>query len=253
MDLDQVVGVRTTVSFEEEVKVRRVPTPPPPGGPRRKKTRTEVCYPNRDSQRSKVYAAEDAFWGYKNQRDMSHAEAQAYVDSILAQRWFRSRWGKMEIKVVPKHHGSARGGYGQIHMPSWSLNEHIILHEMTHCIAHPKAMHGPLFVATSLVLLEGVKGKEFASRARKVYAERKVHWRNAVPYVPKPGTHKVLTQAEERSRQAAKEVKLYGTTEARAKAAEVIRFAVKEGLYGTTGSESRKRALAVARVLEASS
>lgn len=229
--------------------------------------------PPRDNQKSKVYKAEGVVSKFKSR----HAEkllttkvayqfgtkvdrvmieqAQAYVDDLVSQRWFQSRWGRRKIEVRLKVYGSATGYHGgHICLPPWARNERVILHEVAHTLLTSRyAPHGPEFAATYLTLVENRCGKDAAAALREAYKANRVKYRNGLAVVPKAGTEvavtKTIIQRFERRQAAAKQVVLTGATH-RLEAAAVIRAAVKAGRFGPSGRKPRTHALEVARLLE---
>lgn len=228
----------------------------------------------RDTQRSKVYAAEGVVAKFRSPHadrlltttkvygDFGKADrvmisaAQAYVDDLLAQRWFQSRWGQRRIEVGSKSYGRAVGySGGPIFLPPWARTEHTILHEVAHTLLTSRhAAHGPEFAATFLTLVEHRCGVEAAKALRESFAEHRVKYRKGLAVVPKAGQRTVVTKtaalAAAKRQTKAEQTLLTGSTR-RAQAAAVIRASVKAGHFGPSGSKPRTHALATARQLEA--
>lgn len=227
---------------------------------------------SRDSQKSKVYEAEGVLskfksahaqrlletktvYTYNKEERVTIQSCQAYVDDLLQQRWFQSRWGRRTIEVAWKAYGSATGHTsGKICLPPWARTEQVILHEVAHTLVRSTvAAHGPEFAATLLVLAENRLGKDAAAALRKSYAEKKVKYRTGLASVPKAGTRTVVTKSEREAkarREQEQREALLVTPERRRYAAEIIRAAVKAGVYGPSGSKPRAQALATARALD---
>ncbi len=165
----------------------------------------------RDSQRAKVYAAEDfvrtlfdraaehgsravEFFGTQltlppEGRFGSVASVQRYVDDVLALPAVRQRWPDVApLRVRARRAATAahyenRDGPGVIAVPDraaadWALRELVVLHEVAHHLCRAEPPHGPEFVATVCELAELVMGPELGHVLRIVYAKEGVRWRN---------------------------------------------------------------------------
>jgi putative metallohydrolase (TIGR04338 family) len=161
----------------------------------------------RDSQRSKVYAAEEfvrtlfdraaehgsravEFFGTQltlppEGRFGSVASVQRYVDDVLALPAVRQRWpGVSPLKVRARRaataaHYESADGAGVIAVPDrhtadWALRELVVLHEVAHHLCQAGPPHGREFVATICTLTELVMGPELGHVLRVVYAKEGV-------------------------------------------------------------------------------
>ncbi|WAC91314.1 TIGR04338 family metallohydrolase [Mycobacterium sp. Aquia_213] len=170
---------------------------------------TEGDAPKRDSQRSKVYAAEEfvrtmfdraaeygssavEFFGTQltlppEGRFGSVASVQRYVDEVLALPAVRDRWPEVSpLRVRSRRAATAahyenHDGAGIIAVPDrntadWALRELVVLHEVAHHLCHAQPAHGPEFVDTICSLAELVMGPELGHVLRVVYAKEGVHW-----------------------------------------------------------------------------
>jgi putative metallohydrolase (TIGR04338 family) len=161
----------------------------------------------RDSQRSKVYAAEEfvrtlfdraaehgsrsvEFFGTQltlppEARFASVPAVQRYVDDVLALPAVRRQWPTVAPLTVRARraataaHYENRDGTGIIAVPDrstadWAMRELVVLHEIAHhlCDAHPP--HGSKYVATLCTLAELVMGPELGHVLRVVYAKEGV-------------------------------------------------------------------------------
>lgn len=130
----------------------------------------------RDSQRAKVYRAQEQLPKGKHLKTM--AEMQAYVDKIHSTRWFQKRWPRLYNIEVRDGRGrrSACAGWGQIKMPKWSRYEVYILHEIAHLLTKEKhysvPSHGREFVKNFIALLEW----KMKINPRSVFREYRVKW-----------------------------------------------------------------------------
>ncbi|WP_454199912.1 TIGR04338 family metallohydrolase [Nocardia sp. Marseille-Q1738] len=152
----------------------------------------------RDSQRAKVYDAEQLVRGVFDRADEHGARTvelygshltlpierrfasvesvQSYADKVLALNWVRSRWERAATPVRVR----ARGGVTAAHYEAaeavlavplhtggtaWALRELVILHELAHHLeSAPAAVaaHGPEFCDRYVELVDGVVGPEAA-------------------------------------------------------------------------------------------
>lgn len=161
----------------------------------------------RDSQRARVYAAEEfvrtlfdraaghgspavQFFGTQltlppEGRFGSVASAQRYIDAVLALPAVRQRWPAVSPLTVRARraataaHYENRDGTGVIAVPDrdtadWALRELVVLHEVAHHLCRAEPSHGPDFVATMCALAERVMGPELGHVLRVVYAKEGV-------------------------------------------------------------------------------
>lgn len=157
--------------------------------------------PPRDSQRSRVYAAEEfvrtlfdraaehgspavEFFGTRltlppEGRFGSVPSVQRYVDQVLALPAVRQRWPDVPpLRVRPRRAATAahyenRDGAGVIAVPDrdtaeWALRELVVLHEVAHHLCRAGPPHGPEFVATICELTELVMGPEVGPDRKSV-------------------------------------------------------------------------------------
>lgn len=163
----------------------------------------------RDSQRSKVYAAEEfvrtlfdraaergsptvEFFGTQltlppEGRFASVESVQRYVDDVLALPGVRQHWPEVSRASVRARraataaHYENRDGAGVIAVPDrdtadWAMRELVVLHEVAHHLCRALPPHGPEFVATICTLAETVMGPEVGHVLRVVYAKEGVRW-----------------------------------------------------------------------------
>jgi putative metallohydrolase (TIGR04338 family) len=161
----------------------------------------------RDTQRSKVYAAEDfvrtlsdraaqhgslvvEFFGTQltlppEGRFGSVAAVQRYVDDVLALPAVRHRWpAAPPLTVRARRAASAahyenHDGLGVIAVPDrdaadWAMRELVVLHEVAHHLCQAQPPHGPEFVDTMCALAQLVMGPELGHVLRVVYAKEGV-------------------------------------------------------------------------------
>ena len=160
----------------------------------------------RDTQRSKVYAAEEfvrtlfdragehgnrtiEFFGTNltlppEARFASVETVQRYVDDVLALGSVRARWPAAAPLTARPRRGVTAAHYERdddgaaIAVPerrtNWALRELVVLHEVAHHLCDADPPHGPEFVATFCELAEAVMGPEVAHVLRVVYAKEGV-------------------------------------------------------------------------------
>lgn len=161
----------------------------------------------RDSQRARVYAAEEfvrtlfdraaehgspavEFFGTQltlppEGRFGSVAAVQRYADEVLGLPSVRQRWpdaSRLHVRsrrAATAAHYENRDGAGTIAVPDsdtadWALRELVVLHEVAHHLCQAEPPHGPEFVATICELTELVMGPELGHVLRVVYAKEGV-------------------------------------------------------------------------------
>ena len=161
----------------------------------------------RDTQRSKVYAAEAfvrtlfdraaehgsrsvEFFGAQltlppEARFGSVAAVQRYVNEVLELPAVRRQWPTVSpLRVRARRAATAahyenQYGTGVIAVPDrdtadWALRELVVLHEIAHHLCDAQPPHSPQFVATLCRLAELVMGPELVHVLRVVYAKEGV-------------------------------------------------------------------------------
>ncbi|HEX2284718.1 MAG TPA: TIGR04338 family metallohydrolase [Mycobacterium sp.] len=158
----------------------------------------------RDTQRAKVYAAEEFvrtlfdraaehgnrvvdFFGTQltlppEGRFASVEAVQRYVDDVLG--LVRHRWPGAAPLMVRARRGATAAHYERVaheatiavpdQRTGWALRELVVLHEIAHHLCGAEPPHGPEFVATFCELAEAVMGPEVAHVLRVVYAKEGV-------------------------------------------------------------------------------
>jgi len=155
---------------------------------------------SRDSQRAKVYAAEQfvrtlfdraaehgnrvvEFFGTQltlppEARFASVEAVQRYVDQVLALPAVRERWPAAGPVTVRPRRGATAAHYetdgAVIAVPEqqsrWALRELVVLHELAHHLSPEPPPHGPVFTAALCELAGLVMGPEVGHVLRLVYA-----------------------------------------------------------------------------------
>ena len=161
----------------------------------------------RDSQRARVYAAEQSVRTLFDRAEERGSRAvdffgaqltlppegkfgsvdavQRYVDDVLALPSVRDRWPDVAPlrararRAATAAHYENRSGSGVIAVPDrdtadWALRELVVLHEVAHHLCPAGPAHGPDFVATMCELTELVMGPEVGHVLRVVFAKEGV-------------------------------------------------------------------------------
>ncbi|WP_099021428.1 TIGR04338 family metallohydrolase [Mycolicibacterium palauense] len=162
----------------------------------------------RDTQRAKVYAAEQFvrtlfdraaehgqqtvdFFGTSltlppEARFGSVEAVRRYVDRVLAMPAVRHGWAPAPLAVRPRRgvaaaHYENTGSTAVVAVPDdtsrWALRELVVLHEIAHHLSPAPPAHGPAFVCTHCELAEVVMGPEVGHVLRVVYAKEGVRLR----------------------------------------------------------------------------
>lgn len=134
----------------------------------------------RDTQRSKVYAAEDAYWrsthdGRGYFQTIPTADLTAYVNAVLDKRAVRSRWGARSVRVELGRGGARAHGSHTVSFGVNARNELIVCHELAHVLTPSRyAAHGPEWVGIYLHLVRTVIGETAARDLGRVMRQHKV-------------------------------------------------------------------------------
>ena len=159
----------------------------------------------RDTQRSKVYAAERQvariidlrvdfptiqLFGSElvvpDDRKFGDIDSvQRYVDSVLRLNWVRARWSDTGAVSVRARRGTSKAHYegatATMALPPferggrWGLRELVVLHELAHHLTDASAPHhGPTFVSNLLTLVAELMGPEAEFLLRTTYLENGV-------------------------------------------------------------------------------
>jgi putative metallohydrolase (TIGR04338 family) len=161
----------------------------------------------RDSQRAKVYAAEEfvrtlfdraaehgsrsvEFFGAQltlppEARFASVTSVRRYVDEVLALPAVRRQWPRVAPlqvrarRAATAAHYENRDGTGIIAVPDlntadWAMRELVVLHEIAHHLCDASPPHGSQYVTTLCTLAELVMGPELGHVLRVVYAKEGV-------------------------------------------------------------------------------
>ena len=129
----------------------------------------------RDSQRSRVYRAEEEAFGFCVAPLLSFSECVDQVH-LAFERYFPGS----QVPLVADGRGRRRacGSPSRISIPRWSRRRWIVLHEIAHATIPPgAAWHGPEFAGCYLRLVRRFMGAEAAARLRAAYKSHRVKTR----------------------------------------------------------------------------
>ena len=133
----------------------------------------------KDNQRGRVYHAEYETFGKRF--PLREDELQNYVDSILATRWWKSRFPHIRsIECVAVRGGTSRGDPWNRRITIGKDNRYkwVVLHEISHVPSQDdQAWHGPEFVDRYLCMVDEFLGhndfRALRSALRKAGAKRR--------------------------------------------------------------------------------
>ncbi len=133
----------------------------------------------RDTQRAKLYRAEDALRraiGDVAIRDK--IAAWAFIEKVERDAWFRRRFGRRQFRVLDGRGTSSAWSCGStLNLPRWSRTPVIMLHEVAHCVAPHGCRHGWEFAAVYLKLVRHFLGREVHDKLRASFRERRVRYK----------------------------------------------------------------------------
>lgn len=135
-----------------------------------------------DRGRKACYDAEDATGLYHQRRteSMTLAEAQRYVDAVLADKWVQKHFRVAKsfavegITVIP---GRTRGFAGRrgwkpvICLGPWARQEYIVLHEIAHHLRGLSGGHDRIFCGTLVLLVARFMGHEQSETLRRSFGK----------------------------------------------------------------------------------
>ena len=136
----------------------------------------------RDTQRSKVYAAENEWRGIIGDRAMAdRIAAWAYIEKVERDSWFKRTYGPWKFRIKDgRGTRIARGGYGTLNLPRWSRSPGVMLHEIAHNVTGPGCRgggHGWEFCRAMLALVRHFLGKEAHERLRACFRSHRVKYK----------------------------------------------------------------------------
>lgn len=131
----------------------------------------------RDSQRSKVYAAERTVWWNTPRVDRTLGDVQEFVDRVLTRKRVVKRFGQKKARITAARRGGSSYvfvGSNVIHLnPEHASNTQLVLHELAHVLA-PFSSHGHEFADAYLFLVREVMGVEIGDRLKAAFKQKRV-------------------------------------------------------------------------------
>lgn len=156
----------------------------------------------RDSQKSKVYAAELAAFGDPGE-SMTLDECRLLVEKVCRSKVVQQRypWACMidacGIEIADgRGTRLARGSAHRLNLPKWARCKYVVLHELAHALTdeHDGAWHDWRFAECYLYLVRVFMGRGYEDSLKREFKSRKVRHR--------PKRQSTMTDAQ---RQAARE------------------------------------------------
>jgi hypothetical protein len=144
----------------------------------------------RDSQRSKVYAAERVAFGTSfHQEALTWDETNAFILKVQDSAHWKKLTGSNSHRPIRvksgKSNWSATASYATLTLPKWARNKGVILHELAHT-AHARyegdytvrqeAAHGWRFCSIYIGLVQHFIGKDAADNLKAAFKAGKVKY-----------------------------------------------------------------------------
>lgn len=138
----------------------------------------------RDTQRSKLYAAEREAFGQPKE-ELSLDTTVAFVRQVWRSPWTARKFQIARYSEPPyvadgRGTTAARGSLRRLNLPRWSRNKVVILHELAHALTWHRetfAAHGREFAAVFLELVSHWLGVDAAKRLRAAFRAKRVRYR----------------------------------------------------------------------------
>lgn len=156
----------------------------------------------RDSQKSKVYRAENAARTIVGDKAITdRIAAWAFVEKVERDAWFRRTYGRWRFRISDgRGTRIARGGGGWLNLPRWSRTPMVMLHEIAHNVAPYACHHDWRYCAIYLRLVRHFMGREVHDVLRAQFREHGVRYKR--PRVLSPEQRAVLVERLARLRAA---------------------------------------------------
>lgn len=134
----------------------------------------------RDSQRSRLYSAEQQVaWG-DAARHLTLPGSQRFVDQVLADIWWRNRSSIRSIEVkAGARNGRAWAGGTAIRTSPGSRKPWVLVHELAHHLTQDPTPHGAVYAANYLALVRRFIGEPQANDLRQQFRLGRVKCRGA--------------------------------------------------------------------------
>lgn len=160
----------------------------------------------RDSQRARVYRAEDEVvftktsslamrtlplteygstrFGKGDRYYPSIGACQHYYNVLFELPWFKTRWSAPRLRVGAGTGGGTAYTNGVINLDSYNRHDKTLLHELAHILTPDDAGHGKEWAGVYLFLIERVIDKATADLMRQSFKSYKAKYNYS--RVPKP-------------------------------------------------------------------
>lgn len=161
----------------------------------------------RDSQRARLYRAEQRVFPTMLAGGLTLTDCQAFLDQVTETEWFTTRWRLPHPPVVRAGRGGAVTTGHSIEVGVAARTRPLLVHELAHVVAATAraphgavkgpllvparaASHGPEFAAIYLRLVRHVFGAEPARALRHEFRAERVRYRAAARVAPEvPARH----------------------------------------------------------------
>jgi putative metallohydrolase (TIGR04338 family) len=139
----------------------------------------------RDTQRKKVYDAEDAAFDKSKSEELSVLECQAFIDKCLSSKVLQRKYPRAARRgyfKVADGRGRRRAcyapGYEELRIPRWARSRWILLHELAHGLTYPsQPWHGWKFCECYLYLVRVFLGRGAEEILKTEFKARRVKFR----------------------------------------------------------------------------
>lgn len=134
----------------------------------------------RDSQRSRLYAAEQQLPEFRRNDFDDHEALRAWINKVATSAKVRRRWAAGPVNFELRRGGGATA-IRNFRLIRWGRtapkSKLIALHELAHLLGPANARHGVAFAATYLELVKLFLGPEPAKRLRASFVAHRVRHR----------------------------------------------------------------------------
>ncbi len=169
----------------------------------------------RDSQRKKVYRAEEVLKPYAKPLK-SVADVEDFIEDVWSRKRIQDAFPfsvrNRSMPVVKDGRGTriARGGSSHINIPLWARDTRVVIHEMTHTItvriSYDAPGHGWLFCQNLLIMTLHLMGRKAHDELKASFKQHRVRYtkpRVGKPLSPERRAALVATLAKAREAQMA--------------------------------------------------
>lgn len=133
----------------------------------------------RDSQRAKFWAADDALRTAFPPRRLRTVEAQAYLQTVVNSRWWRNRFGRTTATLTPARSVRYRGSASNLEvlLPPDKMDRYRILKVLAWVmIPREAAYHGREFAKLYCELVTRFDSPDAGLQLKALYKEHRIKW-----------------------------------------------------------------------------